>query len=306
MEVVAIKIFKMKRLLLLTFCLLAATLVIAQTPFQFNFQAVARDLAGNPMVNQTVDFRLSILEGSENGPAVFAEDQNVMTNNFGLANLLVGTGTPLNGTLDAIDWALGPFFLQIELDIDNGQGLQLMGVSPMTSVPYALHALTSEEEGPQGPQGPQGEAGPQGDPGETGLSAYEIWLDLGNTGSEQDFIDSLIAAAAGTGDGSGDCRGCVQEVSALQTSMTLPNCIDHCLASSENGETDWRMPTLEEVSFYRTVLDLDETWNNAWTWTSSSIATNGFYRISIVNEHNLSNAGADTTFDPTYGCRCVR
>jgi hypothetical protein len=30
--------------------------------------------------------------------------------------------------------------------------------------------------------------GPRGD---DGLSAYEIWLSLGNTGSEQDFIESL-------------------------------------------------------------------------------------------------------------------
>ena len=53
----------MKRLLLLSFSLLAVVLAEAQTPFQFNFQAVSRDLAGNPMVNEDVDFRLSILQG---------------------------------------------------------------------------------------------------------------------------------------------------------------------------------------------------------------------------------------------------
>lgn len=49
-------------------------------------------------------------------------------------------------------------------------------------------------KGDKGDQGPQGETGPKGDPGpagQDGKSAYQIWLDLGNTGSEQDFIDSL-------------------------------------------------------------------------------------------------------------------
>jgi len=48
--------------------------------------------------------------------------------------------------------------------------------------------------GPKGDPGPQGEPGPKGDAGpagQDGKSAYQIWLDLGNTGSEQDFIDSL-------------------------------------------------------------------------------------------------------------------
>ena len=45
--------------------------------------------------------------------------------------------------------------------------------------------------GPTGPQGPQGIAGTEGTDGTNGLSAYETWLNLGNSGTEQDFIDSL-------------------------------------------------------------------------------------------------------------------
>lgn len=68
------------------------------------------------------------------------------------------------------------------------------------------------EVGPQGPQGPKGdtgEAGPKGDTGEVGpqgpkgdtgedgvdgvdgKSAYQIWLDNGNAGSVNDFLESL-------------------------------------------------------------------------------------------------------------------
>jgi hypothetical protein len=52
-------------------------------------------------------------------------------------------------------------------------------------------------QGPQGltgPEGPQGEVGPQGPAGATGPegpSAYQAWLDAGNVGTEQDFINDI-------------------------------------------------------------------------------------------------------------------
>ena len=39
--------------------------------------------------------------------------------------------------------------------------------------------------------GADGTTGSDGDPGEDGKSAHEIWQDAGNTGSEQEFLDSL-------------------------------------------------------------------------------------------------------------------
>ncbi len=45
--------------------------------------------------------------------------------------------------------------------------------------------------GADGVNGADGAQGPQGDQGEQGDSAYQIWLDLGNSGTTQDFIDSL-------------------------------------------------------------------------------------------------------------------
>ncbi len=56
---------------------------------------------------------------------------------------------------------------------------------------------TDGTDGAQGPQGPQGEPGAdgtiglQGPVGIDGVSAYEIWIELGNTGTETDFINSL-------------------------------------------------------------------------------------------------------------------
>ena len=47
------------------------------------------------------------------------------------------------------------------------------------------------DPGPVGERGPAGKDGLNGHDGKDGKSAFQTWLDLGNTGSEQDFIDSL-------------------------------------------------------------------------------------------------------------------
>jgi hypothetical protein len=54
--------------------------------------------------------------------------------------------------------------------------------------------------GQTGATGPQGEPGIQGVAGECGLSTYEVWLALGNEGTEQDFIDSLTGPAGPQGE----------------------------------------------------------------------------------------------------------
>jgi len=53
--------------------------------------------------------------------------------------------------------------------------------------------------GPQGPQGPQGVAGNDGADGSNGSSAYEIWIAAGNTGTEAEFLASLVGAQGETG-----------------------------------------------------------------------------------------------------------
>ena len=47
-------------------------------------------------------------------------------------------------------------------------------------------------QGPAGPQGEQGIQGAAGQNGSDGSSAYQIWVDAGNTGTESDFLASLV------------------------------------------------------------------------------------------------------------------
>ncbi len=146
--------------------------LFSQGPNAFKYQSVVRDLSGNTINNQSVSFRLSILQGTASGTNVYSETHNVTTNNFGLANLNIGSGTVISGSFTGISWGSGPYFLQVEFDPSGGSSYILMGSDQLLSVPYALYAANSGSSipGPTGPQGLQGPIGPQGPIGLTGAT----------------------------------------------------------------------------------------------------------------------------------------
>lgn len=123
----------MKKLLTLIVVAIYAQLSFAQAPQGFSYQAIARDNAGNPKANTGVAVKFSILNGSAQGTAIYAETHQTQTNNFGLFNLTIGKGSAITGTFASIDWA-GPKFLKVEID-----GL-LSNTTQLMSVPYALYA----------------------------------------------------------------------------------------------------------------------------------------------------------------------
>ena len=47
------------------------------------------------------------------------------------------------------------------------------------------------QDGENGADGAPGQPGQDGAPGENGKSAYQVWLDAGNTGTEEDYLNSL-------------------------------------------------------------------------------------------------------------------
>src|SRR6056297_2776999 len=141
----------------------------SQAPDAFNYQAVLRDASGEIIADESVDMRFSIRTGSENGTVQYQESATLQTNQFGLVNHAVGTGTVISGTVNGVSWGSGDKFLQVELD--NGGGFIDLGAQKMQSVPYALFAANPGPQGPEGPQGPAGATGatgPQGPQGSTG------------------------------------------------------------------------------------------------------------------------------------------
>ncbi len=126
--------------------------LLAQSPQAFKYQAVIRNLSGDPVVSTLIGLRISILKDSSTGPPVYVETQNAPSSIIGVVSLDIGKGTPVSGILDSVKWKNGPFFLQVEADITGGTNYQLFGSSAILGVPYALYALN-------------GNPGPKGDPG---------------------------------------------------------------------------------------------------------------------------------------------
>ncbi len=112
--------------------------MFAQTPPSFNYQAILRDASGNVLANKEVNIGIVILQGNTTGNQVFTETHPVTTNEFGLVNLQIGSVN--TAEIQAIDWNTGPYFIQISVD---GTA---MGTSQLLSVPFAMHAITVEND----------------------------------------------------------------------------------------------------------------------------------------------------------------
>jgi len=123
----------MKKFVTLFCFLLLITGIFAQSPSGFTYQAVIRDDGGNPVTQEYVSIEIRLLQGSADGTAVFSEWHETETNSLGLINLKIGSIESLEG----INWGNGPYFIEISVDGE------LMGVSQLLSVPYAMHADTS-------------------------------------------------------------------------------------------------------------------------------------------------------------------
>ncbi len=146
--------------------MLAVYAAQAQAPAKFNYQGVARNASGEPLVSQNVSMRISVLDGMPAGTVIYRETQSATTNAYGLYNVAIGGGTPETGTMAAIDWGAGDRFIKVEIDPAGGTAYVDLGTSQLLSVPYAMYA-PSGTPGPVGPAGPQGI---QGDPGVVGAT----------------------------------------------------------------------------------------------------------------------------------------
>jgi hypothetical protein len=87
----------------------------AQTPPQgITYQAVARDLRGNPASLTTVYIIDKITSGSASGTTVWEEKHIAQTNAEGVFTIIIGKGSRLSGTapnFSDVNWSAVEFFL---------------------------------------------------------------------------------------------------------------------------------------------------------------------------------------------------
>jgi uncharacterized protein (TIGR02145 family) len=147
-----------------------------QLPNRFSYQAIVRSVDHQPLINQAIAVRLSIIQGNEAGTIIYSETHVAITGNSGQVTLSVGGGNIVSGSMENINWSEGPFFIKSETDPSGGSNYSILGISELLSVPFALTSLNGIA-GPQGPQGPAGPAGPAGVPGPQGPQGL-----IGDTG----------------------------------------------------------------------------------------------------------------------------
>lgn len=131
----------MKKIITFTLVLAAwFNYAMAQAPFKFNYQGIARNATGQPLASQNLGIRISIMDGTPGGTNVYTETHTVTTNAYGLYTLPIGGGTVVSGAMNTVPWNTGDKFIKVEIDPAGGTTYADMGTTQLLSVPYALSA----------------------------------------------------------------------------------------------------------------------------------------------------------------------
>jgi len=236
-----------------------------------------------PLRNQNICLQFSLID--EMGNYEYIEHTTTTTDSNGMVNVVIGTGNAVGGSSwSAIEWSAAMKSLKVDFDV-TGQcnSFQELSLQQLTAVPFALYAPGSEIPGPQG------------DPGEDGISAYEVWLELGNTGDEQAFIDALKGEAGEDGILGADGLSAYEVWLALGNTGTEQDFIDSLKgADGEDGDDfAFELPDGVENGDY-----LQWIWNGT-TW-DITVITPDDTSIILISSSGTNNQSvcANVTIEP--------
>ena len=124
---------------------------VSQAPDGIQFQALATDANGHPAAGRVIYVKDAIVAKTATGTIVYSETFKVTASSAGIFTIVLGKGTYASGvsSIANIDWANGPFFLNLKIAVEptvpnagwnvNNEYVDL-GTSQFWSVPYALYA----------------------------------------------------------------------------------------------------------------------------------------------------------------------
>jgi len=133
----------MKKFILSIILLGFGILMWAQAPQSMSYQAIIRHAGNMPLISSPIGMRISVLQGTATGTAVYVETHHAATNAEGIVSIQIGKGIIESGSFGQIDWANGPYFIKTETDPEGNADYTLSGVSQLMSVPFALYANSS-------------------------------------------------------------------------------------------------------------------------------------------------------------------
>ncbi|MEZ5001340.1 MAG: hypothetical protein R2727_12240, partial [Bacteroidales bacterium] len=124
--------------LLIFFC----TTLLGQTGARLNYQAIVRNSSYEPLANQQVSFRFSILDSG--GGTIYSGTQTTTTNDFGMVVMKVGESNP--AAFEAIDWTNTGYSLKVECDPSGGTAYITEEITRLNPVPYALYGRDEDAD----------------------------------------------------------------------------------------------------------------------------------------------------------------
>ncbi|WP_298553605.1 hypothetical protein [uncultured Algibacter sp.] len=97
-----------------------------------NYQAVAKDSAGELLVDESVNIQIAIKFGAPDVTASYVENHTVTTSSNGVFSLLIGNGVAISGDFGSLEWGSIASYITISL---NGAEI---GTNELMAVPYAI------------------------------------------------------------------------------------------------------------------------------------------------------------------------
>lgn len=233
----------MKRLFTILAIALLTVSMFAQSPQLMSYQAVVRNSSNVLVINQVVGMRISILQGSATGTAVYVETQAPTTNANGLASLQIGGGVPVIGTFPAINWASGSYYIKTETDPTGGSNYTIISTNQMLSVPYALYAANA------------GSLVNNHYLGEEYLGGIILYLYIGSDGQQHGFVVSKTESDGtwaptnmiSTPSGWATTTGATSLYDGAFNTNLLPSDSPLKLSATAMG-SGWYVPSIEELN----------------------------------------------------------
>ncbi|MGH2552589.1 MAG: hypothetical protein ACRDEB_02665 [Chitinophagaceae bacterium] len=144
-----------KLLLVLMIALFGFTSSYSQTvPSGMKYQAVARNTAGEILPNRSIILKIDLKgDPSKSFEVFYSEEHAVITNQFGLFDLVVGEGKAIKGLFAAVPWSTRDIWLGVSLK-DKGADFVAVTESRLLAVPYAFHAGTATKLADEATKGP--------------------------------------------------------------------------------------------------------------------------------------------------------
>jgi hypothetical protein len=243
------------------FTVLSAVLISAslwsQAPQSFSYQAVILGANNVLLVEKQVGVKISILQGSESGSAVYTETHTQTTNVNGLVSLSIGSGINPSSDFSKIDWSKGSYFVKIETDLEGGTSYILTTISQLLSVPYAIHAKTAESIVGGNTGNNSGSFTHYIGEEFGGGVIFHLWKD--KLGSEHGLVvattDQSTAQAWSNIDSVDIGQTAKSSWDGLSNSNAIVNQSGHtssaaklCLDLVSGGQNDWYLPSIQELN----------------------------------------------------------